>query len=468
MLKWEAFRDLFRALVHDVIGLSDSQKLQYLKASLEGEAAVVVDNIDISTEGYASAWVDLVDRYDNPRVLLAEHMRALLASSPITRPSAPEINRLLSTMVKSLRSFKSMGRPVDGWDDWFVHLTVEKLNPATRVLWKASLKTSRDFPTFAELREFLFTRARALDAAGPRVASSTSGTSRDSRGGCQGGVTSHAASAKGTEQSKKCPVCRDRYPLCTCRQFKALTVEKRREQARQFHACFNCLSLSHRASQCPSGGRCGVCAERHHTLLHAKETANASDPIGSVRAPAAKSENTSERESAKVATLAAATSGTVLLATARVKLVTECGRTMTVRALLDSSSEASFVTERVAKLLKLLRRKVNVTVTGMQGIVAGRATHAITVSLCSPRKPALRIALPRVLVLPRLTALIPGRRVPKGDWDHLRVLELADPAFDNPAAVDLTLGAEVFGILFEGEVRRGRQGDPAAYSSALG
>lgn len=51
LLKWEAFRDLVRAFVHNVSGLSASQKLQYLKASLEGEAAVV-DNIDISIEGY--------------------------------------------------------------------------------------------------------------------------------------------------------------------------------------------------------------------------------------------------------------------------------------------------------------------------------------------------------------------------------------------------------------------------------
>lgn len=74
-LEWEGFRDLFKSLVHDVDGLGKTQKLQYLKASLTGEAAAVVANIEISSEGYSSAWEELESRYDNRRVLLATQDR---------------------------------------------------------------------------------------------------------------------------------------------------------------------------------------------------------------------------------------------------------------------------------------------------------------------------------------------------------------------------------------------------------
>lgn len=76
-LAWEGFRDLFKSLAHEVVGLAPTQKLQYLKSSLTGEAAAAVANIAISSEGYALAWEELVSRYDNQKVLLKTHMRAL-------------------------------------------------------------------------------------------------------------------------------------------------------------------------------------------------------------------------------------------------------------------------------------------------------------------------------------------------------------------------------------------------------
>lgn len=107
-LAWEGFRDLFRTLVGE--GLAPTQKLQYLKASLTGEAALAVSNVEISADGYAQAWEELTIRYDNPRVLLTTHMRTLLACPPVTKPSAPEITRLVSAVSQGARSFESLKR----------------------------------------------------------------------------------------------------------------------------------------------------------------------------------------------------------------------------------------------------------------------------------------------------------------------------------------------------------------------
>lgn len=98
-------------------------------------------------------------------------------------------------------------------------------------------------------------------------------------------------------------------------------------------------------------------------------------------------------------------------------------------------------------LLELMRRRERVTFTGMQGVVSGKAAHSVSLFLSSPREPSVRVALPRVLVLPRLTALLPGRRVPQSEWHHLRDLELADPAFHRPAAVEAVLGADVYAVI---------------------
>jgi len=68
----------------------------------------------------------------------------------------------------------------------------------------------------------------------------------------------------------------------------------------------------------------------------------------------------------------AMTTGTVLLTTAQIRLITKTGKSFSVRALLDSASEASFVTERVAQQLALPRRKANVIVSSLQGFKVGR------------------------------------------------------------------------------------------------
>ncbi|XP_029173242.1 uncharacterized protein LOC114942105 [Nylanderia fulva] len=273
------------------------------------------------------------------------------------------------------------------------------------------------------------------------------------------------------EKGSPCPLCKEQHPLRACPRFKGCSVEQRREQVRKRKACFNCLGQGHTTGACPSLFRCRQCNERHHTLLHLTGN-NTTSPAETPRA-AAESTAHSERpsfseETGQVAALSSSTSGTVLLATALVRLIGESGRALTVRALLDSGLEASFVSERVAQQLRLPRRRVNVTVSGLQGVTTGMATHAVTLMVGADRSPSLRITIPRALVLSRLTALTPGGRVARHDWPHLEGLKLADPAFDRPAAVDAVLGADVYGMLLNGDVKRGPPGQPTAHSTVFG
>lgn len=170
----------------------------------------------------------------------------------------------------------------------------------------------------------------------------------------------------------------------------------------------------------------------------------------------------------KVAAFTSATNHPVLLATARVVLIGDSGLSVTVRALLDSGSEASFVTKRVAQLLKLPRRRVNVAVTGLQGTATGTVTHAVSFMVGTDKSPSVWIAIPRALVLPRLSSLIPGRQIPRAEWSYLDGLSLADPDFAKPAAVDAILGADVFGLLLDNGVRRGPPGAPTAHQTIFG
>ncbi|XP_046411956.1 uncharacterized protein LOC124175599 [Neodiprion fabricii] len=81
--EWETFRDLFTAMVHNHRGLSPAVKLQYLKISVTEEVAQLLQNIAVSDANDEDAWQLLIDRYDNPRILVQGH-----AARPATTASS--------------------------------------------------------------------------------------------------------------------------------------------------------------------------------------------------------------------------------------------------------------------------------------------------------------------------------------------------------------------------------------------
>ncbi|XP_051165958.1 uncharacterized protein LOC127284527 [Leptopilina boulardi] len=81
--EWLGFRDLFTAIIHDDKNIPKVQKLRYLKSYLKDNAARVIENIEISEASYDVAWNLLEERFDNKRLIINNHMMAILElSSP--------------------------------------------------------------------------------------------------------------------------------------------------------------------------------------------------------------------------------------------------------------------------------------------------------------------------------------------------------------------------------------------------
>ncbi|XP_036142124.1 uncharacterized protein LOC118645356 [Monomorium pharaonis] len=95
------------------------------------------------------------------------------------------------------------------------------------------------------------------------------------------------------------------------------------------------------------------------------------------------------------------------------------------------------------------------------------ATQSVALTIGS-RDRSARLHLPSALVLPRLTSLLPARRVQRHPWPHIAGLTLADPDYDQPAPVDAILDADVYGALLREGLRSGPSGAPSAQATALG
>lgn len=59
--EWENFRGLFESLVATKESLSNTAKLHYLKTSVTGEAALLLNNIQVTDSNYDGAWKLLVE-----------------------------------------------------------------------------------------------------------------------------------------------------------------------------------------------------------------------------------------------------------------------------------------------------------------------------------------------------------------------------------------------------------------------
>ncbi|XP_076652421.1 uncharacterized protein LOC143358832 [Halictus rubicundus] len=381
----------------------------------------------VTESNYDGAWTSLEKRFGNARILSATHMRRLISCPPISKPSPAEFKRLIDDFRQTQKSFQALGKPVEAWDEWLVFLMTEKLDDATRLAWEVSLDDPTAVPRFESLETFLENRAHSFTSMRSVEVPKTLRT--DDSSGRRGSSTRHLMAVKVEESKPKgksgrqCPLCTGNHALGSCRRFQESSATKRREFS----------------------------SRRHHTTLH--------------DACAAKDRNRLDT-SATAAIHAVKTHQGILLATARVKLEAPDGRTLLVRALLDSGSESSFLSEWAAQSLRLRRQAVRVLLTGYQGTNVGTARSEVRVRLCSPCDSEFQVDL-EALVTKSLTAPTPSKRVVQQEWPHIRGLPLADPDFANPARVDVLLGADVCGLLFR-ERRVGPAGTPVAVRTPFG
>lgn len=461
---WEDFRDLFKSAVHERTELSNVRKLQYLKNCMKGEASNLLRNYKLTDENYEIAWNFLVSLFDDKKVLVHKYFQ-LLSDMPLCQESAEDLQKLLRTTNESIRGLQNLGRPIEHWDDWFVFHAVIRLDAESRRLWEQSQCSEIDHPKWDTLNTFIQGRIRAIIST-PSLQKKpvftinkpvNKSTSHTNQSNSRGYVKSHQSSVE-TKFNKKCSICEKPYHLIAfCQQFRRLNVHERRDICKQKKLCFNCMRNNHSASDCPSEKRCLKCDERHNTMLHVQP------PLAN---PCSDAQATAQAPVVNMHTKEICHKG-VLLATAMVNVRSFDGTMISMRALLDQGSQASFISESVAQTLRLPRIRTNISVIGLGATDAGYARSSIDLQISAPNGSATNVEV-TALVIRSITRLNAITTSDKCNWSHLQGLKLADPRYFEQDKVDLLLGADVYSRILLGDVRQGPMGSPTAQSTSLG
>ncbi|XP_024889729.1 uncharacterized protein LOC112466077 [Temnothorax curvispinosus] len=457
--QWLLFRDTFYALIECNADLENIQKFYYLKSCLLGNAAQLLQSLEMSADNYVIAWDLLKSRFENKRLLIHYHIQGLFEMSSLTRESGTLLRKLIDDTLKHLRALKTLGEPVDNWDSLVIHMIASRLDNATRRKWEASLQDN-NVPKLQELIQFLSRQCAILEtlqsekAAPKPQASGISNKKSDS-------VASHVSQS----DSKGCIICQGQHALYSCNTFKSLSTSDRRKEVKRHQLCFNCLRADHMANRCIAGG-CKQCGKKHNTLLHdeefgskavttnEKENLEASTKGASSNAVLTESKRTDISATYSVVSTQSKPNHQVLLATAPVTMYDKSGKPHKCRAFLDAGSQTNIITASLCQRLQITAQRSS---TFLSGIGCGRvntleSTHAVIHSTVNEFK----IEFPFV-IMERITEPMPSINLDKALLKIPENIEIADASFGTPEDVDILLGSGIFwDLLCIGQIKLGR------------
>ncbi|XP_048480955.1 uncharacterized protein LOC105389072 isoform X1 [Plutella xylostella] len=465
--EFPAFKDLFTSLVDNNVTLSNVQKLHYLKSSIKGEPESLLKHMQVVECNYEPAWKLLQERYNNMRLITNSVLKRLFNQRKISAPTADNIRSLLDTTNDCLNSLRNLSISTDSWDPVIIFLVIQKLDPESHQEWEQSAfnGNSAELPKWTELSRFLETKYRTLELVNPPQRQKITQSQNREREYKVLVSTDTNSNNNYNNKEKYCSMCKENHTLCHCREFISKVPRERCEFVKSNQLCFNCLAPGHSAFRCRLRMFCRVCKKRHHTLLHETYQPN---NVECHHDTATNENNNNNEPVSELSTNIATNTSTALLATALVPVRDESsGRVTMLRALIDNGSQASFISERAAQLLKLKRIPCNGTITGV-GTTKTTVKHVAQIEVLSSQDNKFSLKL-KVYVMPtRLTSQLPTRVISERTWSHIHGIALADPGFNQPGPVDMLLGVEVCAAIMKGEIIKGPPGTPSAQNTSLG
>ncbi|KAM7356671.1 uncharacterized protein ACRADG_002324 [Cochliomyia hominivorax] len=455
---WPTFRDIFTAVVSNSRA-SNVEKLFFLTQKTKGEAREIVRKSPLTNQGFDIAWKNLCFRFDNRRVLVNGQLKILFNLQTVNSESGKSLKLLQRDINSCIANLKIHNIDVASWDPIFVFLCTNKLPETTLTLWEHQLRDKTSIPKWSELDEFLTNRYRTLESVS-EIRSTNGHKSTDLKRGSNSNtsIKQKVHSFQVNVNSPVCQLCpKENHIIRKCPKFLKMSYKSRLDEIKKEGLCLNCFSKTHSVRNCTSKHSCFKCQKRHNTLLHKEidipidntqiSTTNVNSSLNPNSAPYIRPnknniQSTSTTSSGQIQSCFATNSKGVLLGTAWVNIC-HLGLEYKVRALIDSGSEGTLISQRIFNLLKLPSESTNAQISGLNNSVSAKVQHECSLILGSPLNSDISIPV-TALVVPHLSNSLPSCTIPKDQFDTLPDIPLADPKFYSSSKIDILLGGDIF------------------------
>ena len=152
---WDSFKELLTASIINDGRLSNVIKLQHLINSVSRPAKQALNGIPVISTNFTVARDKLRCRYDSNKRRLYVHLQSLIHLPQVTAKSSEKLGGLVDKVEEAVKGLMNLGCPINEYDNWFVHLLVEKLDSSTKRDWSIHEGRVEGFSTYSNLLKFL-------------------------------------------------------------------------------------------------------------------------------------------------------------------------------------------------------------------------------------------------------------------------------------------------------------------------
>lgn len=464
--KWPPFYNMYKVSVHDNENISTVHKFQLLNTFVKGEAFDLISHLLVTEENYQIAWDKLCARYNKQQHIANSYIKQFLNVPNVTSINNKTLRHFTDLADEMLRGLDALGNEFQTRDPWLIFILLSKLDDDTKQKW-ADISSENNNNTIVQFIDFLNKRCNAIESCQIHSKSSSSKPKSSTK----------AFVTNTSSKSLKCPNCNESHLLFKCIKFISLDNDARRKLVADLNLCFNCLKPNHTTIKCFSHGVCQMCKRKHHTLLHQSHAGppqanNISNPSAHVSInsttleqnqindaninhtipqninaiqPSTQTQNSSNSISNQGSTqcFLSEKNGQCLLPTVQAYAQDSSGRFQMVRALLDSASMCSFVTENCVQKLGLQRTHACLSISGLSCQKAGTTRGQVEIELYSRHDKSSPITLD-ALIMNKITTNLPQLSFDISSWSNLKGLSLADPTFNKSTKIDILIGVQQF------------------------
>lgn len=490
---WPMFIECFNNMIHLNPQLSSGDKVYYLCGQLKDKALETIAGIAPTSDNYELMYAALVNKYQDVRSLGTAYLEEMFNLKKMLDPSVDGLNSFMAKFSVSVSAFEKLNIP-DKLDFVFLYLALKKVDNETARLFENSVRNEK-IPSYESFAKFVREQAKIIERTGVYTSSGSGKNVSPSYAKVPVPMNSKPSAGRATRvlvtSNATCPVCKksDHDHFSRCAEFLDLSTKERYNVVKQSNGCVLCLGFSHKPNACNVKGSCNTCRSRtHHTLLHFDNVHSSTAlPVSGVNqdvemfSEVLSIGNSGEGDSnhagvslCSLQSLAAhesvldSASSTVLLATARVRVVDSSGNVHLIRCLIDNGSQNHFITTQCCKRLSLITRTLGSPMS-VHGF-GGNSNHVIgetELEFCS-RFDRSRPYKVRPLVVDSITQRLPTSVIDKSMLGYLKGVPLADDTFDRPGEIEMLIGAQLFSRLILAGRIYGPPGRPDALQTTLG
>ena len=270
-LEWPEWSGLFDVVVHQK-PISDTEKMQYLKTSLTGQAKAAISGMGFSSQSYYHAWDILCEKYGRSDFIVNAQFKKIHDHSPVRHDDSTSIVKLANVVTNVVNTLTQLGYTSDLESAGGLSSTIRKLSPQLREQWLQYMQDRRILRgNLIVFKEWLASKAAIHENLLEQTSSSFDRNKFQSRNKPKMSTFASNAEESSKHNNFECPFKDGQHPIWTCEKFKSMKVNERQEHVQKFRLCFNCLKPGHMSKDCRSR-TCSVpsCGRRHNRILHSE------------------------------------------------------------------------------------------------------------------------------------------------------------------------------------------------------